>query len=186
MRRNTTHQSTEKPEFQERVLEINRVARVVKGGKRVRFRALVVLGNEKGQIGYGVGKAADVSGGIAKAVAAAKKRINTIFIQNATIPYPVRAHYKGASVMLKPAPAGTGIVAGSSMRAVLELAGIKDVVGKALGSNNKLSNTVATIKALDLLIDPKELLSRRGIGQTQAHVEVPVTVPAHSHNKKAK
>jgi len=165
MRRRDATQPAEKPEFIERVLEINRVARVVKGGKRVRFRALVVIGDEKGRIGYGLGKAADVSGAIAKAVTAAKKSIITIFIGGTTIPYPVRTHYKSAAVLLKPAPAGTGIVAGSSMRVVLELAGIKDVVGKALGSKNKLSNTMATIKALTMLIDPKDLLQMRGITQ---------------------
>ena len=161
--RKFTNQSTEKPEFVERVIEINRVARVVKGGKRVRFRALVVLGNEKGRVAFGLGKAADVSTAIAKAVTAAKKQIIPIFIKGTTIPYPIRTYYKSAAVFLKPAPAGTGIVAGSSMRVVLELAGIKDVVGKALGSKNKLSNTVATIKALSMLIDPKELLERRGM-----------------------
>ncbi|MFA5967186.1 MAG: 30S ribosomal protein S5 [Patescibacteria group bacterium] len=156
-------QSNEKPEFIERVLEINRVARVVKGGKRVRFRALVVIGNEKGKIGYGLGKAADVSGAIAKAVTAAKKNITLVFMHGSTIPYPVRTHYKSASVLLKPAPAGTGIVAGSSMRVVLELTGIKDVVGKIMGCKNKLSNTMATIKALNLLIDPQELRDMRKI-----------------------
>ena len=138
------------------------MARVVKGGKRVRFRALVVLGDEKGKIAYGLGKSTDVSGAIAKAVTSAKKRITSIFLSGSTIAYPVRTQYKSAAVLLKPAPAGTGIVAGSSMRVVLELAGVKDVVGKALGSKNKLSNTLATIKALTLLIDPKELMRRRG------------------------
>ena len=169
MRKNTGI-SSEKPEFIERVLEINRVARVVKGGKRVRFRALVVIGNEKGKIGYGLGKAADVSGAIAKAVTAAKKNITSIFMQGLTIPYPVRTHYKSAAVLLKPTPAGTGIVAGSAMRVVLELVGIKDVVGKILGCKNKLSNTMATIKALNLLIDPRELRDRRKISSSVAQV----------------
>lgn len=168
--RRAPNQSVEKPEFVERVLEINRVARVVKGGKRVRFRALVVLGDEKGRIAYGVGKAADVSTAIAKAVTTAKKQIIPIFIKGTTIPYSIRTHYKSAAVFLKPAPAGTGIVAGSAMRVVLQLAGIKDVVGKALGSKNKLSNTVATIKALSMLIDPKELLEMRGISSRQSKI----------------
>jgi len=168
MRRRNSEQPAEKSEFVERVLEINRVTRVVKGGKRVRFRALVVIGDEKGRIGSGLGKSADVSGAIAKAVTAAKKQVITIFLPGSTIPYPVRTHYKSAMVLLKPAPAGTGIVAGSSMRVVLELAGIKDVVGKALGSKNKLSNTIATINALTMLIDPKELMQRRGMSSTAA------------------
>lgn len=163
MRNNSSAKSIEKPEFIERVLEINRVARVVKGGKRVRFRALVVIGDEKGRIGYGIGKSADVSGAIAKAVAAAKKQVIPIFIKDSTIPYPVKTSYKSADVLIKPAPAGTGIVAGSSMRVVLSLAGIKDVVGKAMGSKNKLSNTVATIKALTMLKDPQELWQMRGV-----------------------
>jgi len=162
-RKDNKPQSGERSEFIERVLEINRVARVVKGGKRVRFRALVVIGDEKGRISSGLGKSTDVSGAIAKAVLAAKKRLINVFMQGTTIPYPVRTHYKSADVLLKPAPIGTGIVAGSSMRVVLELAGIKDVVGKALGSKNKLSNTMATIKALSMLYDPKELMAMRGI-----------------------
>lgn len=162
MRRSNKPQLAEKSEFVERVLEIKRVARVVKGGKRVRFRALVVVGDEKGRISYGVGKATDVSGAIAKAVLAAKKNILNIFIKNTSIPYSVRAKYKSAAVLLKPAPVGTGVVAGSSMRVVLELAGIKDVVGKTLGCKNKLSNTMATIKALSMLHDPVELIGMRG------------------------
>ena len=165
MRKYNKPQSGERSEFVERVLEIKRVARVVKGGKRVRFRALVVIGDEKGRINYGLGKATDVSGAIAKAVLAAKKGLISVFIKGTTIPYPVRTHYKSAEVLLKPAPVGTGVVAGSSMRVVLELTGIKDVVGKALGSKNKLSNTMATIKALSMLHDPKELLAMRGIKQ---------------------
>lgn len=157
----------EKPEFIERVLEINRVARVVKGGKRVRFRALVVIGDEKGRIGCGVGKAADVSGAIAKAVTTAKKQVISIFLQGSTIPYLVKTSYKSASILIKPAPAGTGIVAGSSMRVVLSLVGIKDVVGKAMGSKNKLSNTMATIKALTMLKNPKDLLQMRGMNYIQ-------------------
>lgn len=169
MRRHSNPQLAEKPEFVERVLEINRVARVVKGGKRIRFRALVVIGDEKGRVGYGIGKSADVSGAIAKAVATAKKQVINIFIQGSSIPYPVRTHYKSAEVLLKPAPVGTGIVAGSAMRIVLELAGVKDVVGKALGCKNKLSNTMATIKALTMLIDPQELRSMRGRGESTSN-----------------
>lgn len=173
MKRNFSHQPAEKPEFIERVLEINRVARVVKGGKRIRFRALVVIGDTKGRIGCGLGKAADVSGAIAKAVSSAKKQIIPIFIQQSTIPYSVRTTYKSAAVLLKPAPVGTGIVAGSSMRVVLELAGIKDVVGKALGSKNKLSNTMATIKALTMLVNPTELLAMRGVTDQPAGKSIP-------------
>lgn len=147
----------EKKEFTERVLEISRVTRVVKGGKRMRFRALVVIGDEKTRIGWGIGKAADVSGAIAKAVADAKKKLIKITIKGTTIPHPIKREHKGAYVLLKPATPGTGIIAGGSMRVVLKLTGIKDVVGKMLGSQNKINNTMATIQALDDLIDPKDI-----------------------------
>jgi len=148
----------EKPEFMERVLEINRVTRVVKGGKRMRFRALVVIGDEKGRISCGLGKAGDVSTAVGKAVASARKRIITIYRKSSSIPYPVEHHYKSAKVLLKPAPAGTGIIAGGAMRVVLQLAGVKDVIGKALGSQNKTSNALATIGALAMLRDRKKFL----------------------------
>lgn len=151
----------EKKEFVERVLEINRVTRVVKGGKRMRFRALVVIGDEKQRVGWGVGKAADVSGAIAKAVTDAKKKVITITTNKSTIPHSVRNSYKSAQILIKPAPAGTGIIAGGSMRTVLQLSGITDVVGKILGSRNKMSNTVATIQALSLLSNPRDLLKIR-------------------------
>ena len=160
MRRNN-RQPAEKKEFFEKGLEINRVTRVVKGGKRMRFRALVVIGDEKTKIGWGMGKAADVSGAIAKAVADANKRIVNIIIKGSTIPHPIKNTYKSAQIILKPASPGTGIIAGGPMRAVLQLTGIKDVVGKILGSQNKMSNTVATIMALSSLIDPEEATKKR-------------------------
>jgi len=160
MRRRIDRQP-EKKEFVERVLEINRVTRVVKGGKRMRFRALVVIGDEKQRVGWGVGKAADVSGAIAKAVTDAKKKVITIVTNNTTIPHSVRNSYKSAQILIKPAPAGTGIIAGGPMRTVLQLSGITDVVGKILGSRNKMSNTVATIQALSSLSNPQDLLKIR-------------------------
>ena len=158
MNREPRHQrgEREKSEFTERVLEINRVTRVVKGGKRMRFRALVVIGDEKGRISCGLGKAGDVSTAVGKAVASARKHVITIYRKSSSIPYPVESHYKSAHVLLKPAPAGTGIIAGGAMRVVLQLAGVKDVVGKALGSQNKNSNALATISALALLRDRKQ------------------------------
>jgi len=147
----------EKPEFFEQVLEINRVTRVVKGGKRMRFRALVAIGDEKTKIGWGVGKATDVSGAIAKAVADAKKNMVNITIKKSTIPHPISHTYKSAQVLLKPASPGTGIIAGGPMRVVLKLTGIKDVVGKLLGSQNKISNVIATIRALAELSDPEQV-----------------------------
>lgn len=144
----------------ERVLEVNRVTRVVKGGKRMRFRALVVIGDEKGRIGCGLGKAGDVSTAIGKAVASARKHITTIYKWGSSIPYPVESRFKSAHVLLKPAPTGTGIIAGGAMRTVLQLVGVKDVVGKALGSQNKVSNALATIQALSLLKDRREFFKK--------------------------
>src|SRR4030042_697542 len=155
--RQDTRRHPEEKEFIERVLEINRVTRVVKGGKRMRFRALVVIGDLKGRVGWGMGKAADVSGAIAKAVSAAKKQVTKLMFKGSSIPYPVRYTFKSAKILLKPASLGTGIIAGGSMRTVLQLAGIKDVVGKALGSQNKTSNTVATILELGSIVSLDDL-----------------------------
>lgn len=157
MKRNNYRQSEEKKEFTEKVLEINRVTRVVKGGKRMRFRALVVIGDGKNRVGWGIGKAADVSGAISKAVVVAKKQLVTIVTNGSTIPHPIQSLHKGAHVLLKPATPGTGIIAGGSMRTVLRLTSIKDIVCKMLGSQNKINNTMATVQALAALTDPKEL-----------------------------
>jgi small subunit ribosomal protein S5 len=146
----------EEKELMERVLEINRVTRVVKGGKRMRFRALVVIGDGKG-------KAADVSTAIAKASTSAKKCLITIPITHSTIPYPVKHVYKSAKIMLKPATPGTGIIAGGAVRIILQLAGIKDAVAKMMGSQDKISNTVATIEALNSLTSVKEIKRIRDI-----------------------
>jgi small subunit ribosomal protein S5 len=153
----------EEKELMERVLEINRVTRVVKGGKRMRFRALVVIGDGKGKIGWGLGKAADVSTAIAKASTSAKKCLITIPITHSTIPYPVKHVYKSAKIMLKPATPGTGIIAGGAVRIILQLAGIKDAVAKMMGSQDKISNTVATIEALNSLTSVKEIKRIRDI-----------------------
>lgn len=117
----------------------------------MRFRALVVLGDRKGRVGYGLGKGADVTQAIAKATNAAKKRIITIPIVEETIPHPVRMRYKAASIMLKPAPKGTGIIAGGAIRPVLLVSGVGNVVAKMLGSSNKVNNVKLTIMALQSL-----------------------------------
>ena len=153
----------EEKELTERVLEINRVTRVVKGGKRMRFRALVVIGDGKGKIGWGMGKAADVSTAIAKASTSAKKRLIIIPVTHSTIPYPVKYAYKSAKIMLKPAAPGTGIIAGGAVRIILQLAGIKDAVAKMMGSQDKISNTVATIEALNSLTSIKEIKRIRSL-----------------------
>lgn len=150
-------------EFQERVIEINRVTRVVKGGKRLRFRALVVIGDKVNRVAYGVGKASDVTAAVAKAVTNAKKDLRHVVLQDNTLPYQVNNAYKSARVLIKPARAGTGLIAGGPVRIVLQLAGVKDAVAKILGSSNKISNVIAAVNALGGIRSPEEVFKRRGL-----------------------
>lgn len=140
----------EKPqsEFEERLVELNRVSRTVKGGKRMRFRALVVVGNRNGRVGMGMGKAGDVQQAIKKAGQAAKKKMINVAIINDTIPHEIMMKSGSAQVFLKPASVGTSIIAGGPIRAVIELSGIKNILSKMIGSNNKTNNVRATIAAL--------------------------------------
>lgn len=138
----------EKKEFDERVVEIARVSRVVKGGRRIRFRALVVIGDRKGRVGMGLGKANEVANAVKKGTSQAKKNIVNVPIVAGTIPYEVTARYSASRIILKPASPGTSIVAGSAVRTVIELAGYTDILSKILGSNNKINNVIATINAL--------------------------------------
>lgn len=145
----------EEKQFDERVVSIDRVARVVKGGRRFRFRALVVIGDKKGQVGAGVGKGVDVTSAITKAVDIAKKNLNKISLYNGTLPHEASCKVSGAHVLVKPASPGTGLIAGGAVRSVLEVAGVKNALSKSLGSNNKINITYATINAL-MSIVPKE------------------------------
>lgn len=138
----------EEKEYDERVIEIARVSRVVKGGRRIRFRATVILGNRNGKIAMGIAKANEVADAVRKASASAKKHFITIPIINGTIPHEVFVKHGGAKVMLRPAASGTSIVAGGSIRQVAELSGITDLLTKSLGSSNKINVVTATIKAL--------------------------------------
>lgn len=138
-------------EYDEKNLEINRVTRVTKGGKRMRFRALTVIGNRKGRVGYGVAKGLDVAGATAKATTQARKSLITVPMVNETIPHAVIAKFAAARVLLKPAPKGTGIKAGGAVRIVLEFAGVPNVTSKILGSSSKINNVKATFKALKML-----------------------------------
>lgn len=151
----------EKDEFEQKVIDIARVTRVMAGGKRMRFRACVVIGNKAGKIGMAVRKGADVSMAINKAVTAARKHILLVRIINETIPHKIIAKFGAAKVLLKPAPAGTGIRAGGPIRSVLDLAGIKNIVSKMLGSKNKINNVHATILALKTIKDLKTLRELR-------------------------
>lgn len=141
-------------DYEEKNLEVARVTRVTKGGKRMRFRVLSVIGNRKGRVGYGLAKGLDVAGASTKATAQARKSLITIPLVNETIPYAVEAKFAAAVVLLKPAPKGTGIKAGGTVRNVLELAGVPNVTSKILGSKNKINNVKATFKALRMLKAP--------------------------------
>ncbi len=151
---NDRQMRNEPKEFDERVIGIDRVARVVKGGRRFRFRATVVIGDNKGRLGMGVAKAGDVTSAVAKAVSQAKKHLmNVPLTKSGTVPYLVVAESGGAKVLLKPAGPGTGVIAGGAVRDALEVAGVKDILSKSLGSSNKINVTYATIKALEQLRD---------------------------------
>ena len=148
-------------EFEETVVEINRISKKTKGGNQVRFSALVVVGDRKGKVGVGLSKATDVRSAIGKAVSAAKRRLLVVPIRGTTVPYSVREKFSAAKVLIKPAPPGSGIIAGGPMRVVLEAAGIKDAVGKILGTKNKISNVYATLKALESIATIVERKERR-------------------------
>lgn len=139
----------EKPEYDQKLLDLARVTRVVKGGRRFRFRATLVIGNRNGKVGVGVAKGADVSEAVRKAFNSAKKKIVQVKRYNSTIACQAEAKVASAKVLIRPAKAGRGIVAGGSVRAVVELAGIRDIVSKSMGSANKLSVARATIAALE-------------------------------------
>ena len=142
-------------EFEEVVINIDRVARVVKGGRRFRFKALVVVGNRKNKVGVGVAKGADVQAAIAKATAIAKKHLVTIPVVNETIPHDMEVKLSGARVLIKPAAPGTGIIAGGVVRAVIGVTGIRNLLSKSLGSTNKVNIAYATVEALASLV-PRE------------------------------
>ncbi|MFO0971505.1 MAG: 30S ribosomal protein S5 [Candidatus Saccharimonadales bacterium] len=144
-------QVEEVKEFEEVVINIDRVARVVKGGRRFRFKALVVVGDGKKRVGVGVSKGADVQAAVTKATAVAKKNLIEISIFNTTIPHDVYAKVGGAKVLLKPAAPGTGIIAGGTVRAILNVTGVHNVLSKSLGSSNKVNAAYATLRALGQL-----------------------------------
>lgn len=141
----------EPKEYDEQVIQIDRVTKVVKGGRRLRFRATVVVGNRKGKIGIGIGKSNEVTGAIQKAIAKAKKGLITVHIDGTTIPHNIKLKYKAANILFMPASPGTGLIAGGPVRKILELAGLKDILSKCFGTKNKVNNTKCTFEALKLL-----------------------------------
>jgi small subunit ribosomal protein S5 len=150
-------------EFKDRLVSIQRVTKVTKGGRTFSFSAIVVVGNEQGVVGYGLGKAKEVTSAISKGIDDAKKNLIKVPIMNGTLPHEQEGKYSGAKVFLKPAAPGTGVIAGGAMRAVLESVGIKDVLAKSKGSSNPHSVVKATINALIQMKDPYTIAQLRGI-----------------------
>lgn len=148
-------QNAEEKQFDERVVHIDRVARVVKGGRRFRFRALVVLGDHKNKVGVGSAKGADVTAAVTKAVDIAKRNMITLSIYNGTLPHEAIAKVGGSNILIKPASPGTGLIAGGVVRTILEVGGISNALSKSLGSSNKTNTAYATIAALQSIVPSK-------------------------------
>lgn len=141
----------EPSEYEEEVLQIDRVTRVVKGGRRLRFRATVIVGNKNGKVGIGIGKSNEVVGAIQKAIRQAKKDMVVVPLNNGTIPHDIKLKFKSARIFMMPASPGTGIIAGGAIRKIAELAGIKNMLAKRFGTNNRITNAQATMLALKKL-----------------------------------
>ena len=153
----------EREELDERIIDIARVAKVIKGGRRFGFRVVVVVGDNKGQVGMGVGKARSVPDAIRKAAARARRDMKSVALLGSTIPHEVAAEHGGARVLLKPASRGTGVIAGGGVRAVVEAAGVRDILTKSLGSANVLNVVMATLEGLQSLRRPERVAAIRGV-----------------------
>jgi small subunit ribosomal protein S5 len=153
---------SDRSDLTERVVSLNRVAKVVKGGRRFSFSALIVVGDQKGRVGAGLGKAGEVPEAIRKGVEVAKRSMITVPMVGSTIPHEVRFKWGAAKILLKPAAPGTGVISGGAMRAVIELAGIKDILTKSLGTNNPINTVRATMAALESMRTAQEVAEIRG------------------------
>ena len=151
----------EEKQYDERIIHVNRVARVVKGGRRFRFQALVVVGDRKHKVGIGVAKGADVTAAVSKATDVAKKHLISISLYKGTLPHETVGRVGGARILIKPASAGTGLIAGGVVRTVLEVAGVKNVLSKSLGSTNKINTAYATLAALESLEPSKNWITTK-------------------------
>lgn len=165
-----TEIQTEEKQFDERTLHIDRVARVVKGGRRFRFRALVVVGDKKGKVGIGSAKGADVTAAVTKATEVAKKNMISVSLYKETLPHEAEAKVSGAHILIKPASAGTGLIAGGVVRSVLEVAGVKNALSKSLGSTNKTNTAYATVAALDSLVPASKWITRTNTKKSASKV----------------
>ena len=146
-----TQMPREPKEFDEKIVQVNRVSKKTKGGSKRGFSVLIVVGDKKGRVGVGLGKAPDVSSAVSKATSYAQKHLITVPTRGTTIPHEVRTKFGAAEVLLKPAPPGSGVIAGGAVRAVVEAAGVRDIVSKVLGTKNQATNVYATLKALKSL-----------------------------------
>jgi small subunit ribosomal protein S5 len=153
----------EREELDERIVDIARVAKVIQGGRRFGFRVIVVVGDNKGQVGVGVGKARSVPDAIRKGAARARRNMTTVALMGSTIPHEVLAEHGGAQVLLKPASRGTGVIAGGGVRAVVEAAGVRDILSKSLGSSNILNVVTATVEGLQGMHSAEQVASMRGV-----------------------
>jgi small subunit ribosomal protein S5 len=177
----------EKPEFDQQIVDLARVTRVTKGGKQMSFRVTVLIGDRKGRVGYGVQKGKDVQIAVEKAVNQAKKNIITVPIVDGTIPHRVDAKYKAAKVMIKPAPMGSGIIAGSAIRTVLEFAGIPNASSKMIGrTNNKITNIKATFQALTSFHPTAVAEARKPVTEKKEVKKVEKTAPKAEAKKTTK
>ena len=152
----------EQKEFVEKLVRLNRTAKTVKGGRRMSFSALTVVGDGKGRVGYGFGKANDVSEAIRKSIDKAKRSLMFVPVKNGTLPHEMLGNYKSSSILLKPACPGTGIIAGGTVRAIMDAIGATDVISKSLGSSSPVNVVRATFNALENLMDAKEIAANRG------------------------